>query len=217
MIALGLILLILMVLSGFISTFFFRPQKIEKKIDFLLINLETSNLDLPANLPKFLSSQLHTLSLTYPQELWFQDTGQIEMIIDPNLENDFRLIEPIKNKYNNYYEARLDLNSVQLLTGDTVIEPISENQRAYFIWKINPLASGNISGNLWFYMNIIDQSVNDQWRISRFALPIKMKVNNLLGLSLIHFRILLLSILVLLISIVMIIFRFSPVGNKKSR
>jgi len=186
---LGLILLSIFLLTTFASTFI-PVARIEKAIDFTIINPELSDASLPSDLPIYLFEEIRTLKLATPQWLWWNDPQYIVLSIQPKANNPTlkKSAEGGSVKYHVYLEARLELGLVHLQTGDTVIESVNANQSAQFLWQVKAETSGRARGNVWIFVNIIDSQSGNHWQLTRFALPLQMEVKDVIGLSLFSVR-----------------------------
>jgi len=179
---LGLILLSLFLLIGFASTFI-PVTRIEKKIDFTIINPELPDVDLPNGLPIYISEEMRTLKLAYPQWFWRGDTQFISLSIQPDATSQ-KPTQINQSRYHVYLEARLEVAFMQMVTGDTVIEAVDANQSAQFLWQIRAETSGRTKGNLWIFVNIADSQSDKTWRLTRFALPLQLEIKDIIGLPL---------------------------------
>jgi len=201
----GLTLLSAALLIGLIATFI-PFSRIEKTIDFTMINPEMTDANLPVDLPIYLLQELQVLKLSYPQQIWLEDVQFITLSITPKTNNAaLKLVNTDQVRYHAYLEARLDLGLVQILTGDSVIEAVKENQPTQFIWQVKPEISGGTNGFLWIFVNIADSQSDAAWQLTRFALPISMEAKDIFGLSLSSTRILILVGLVIAISALLIL------------
>lgn len=185
-----MVVLLLIFVFGLALTYLLPFPNVEKQITFTLLDRTSSPEDLPAELPDFLFVSQAELMLYHPQEMWLDEEGSVKVNINLpsiNLEQTVSLSE----KYTFYYEARMNLDSVVLRSGDTIFSPIRAGQRSQFHWDIIPVRSGYIAGNVWIYIHITDVAASQQWQITRFALPLRIQVVDILGLSLRNLRTLL--------------------------
>jgi hypothetical protein len=196
-----MVVLILIFILGLALTCLLPFPDVEKQIIFTLLDPRSSPEDLPADLPDFLFDPQAKLMLYHPQKIWLHEEGAVKVNITLPVTNNEQTAS-LYEKYNYYYEVRMNLDSVQLLSGDTIFAPIRPGQQSQFQWDIIPVRSGNITGNIWIYIHITDAAVSSQWQITRFALPLRFQVVNFLGLSLRTLRTLL--FLGLLLSVFML-------------
>ena len=202
-ISLGLILLSAVFLIALIATFI-PISRTEKTIDFTMINPAVPDVNLPVDLPIYLSEELRVLKLSYPEQMWLEDTQFITLSIISKVNNTAqKTVDSDQVGYHAYLEARLELGLVQVLTGNSVIEAVKEKQSMQFLWQIKPIISGRINGILWIFVNIADSQNGGSWQLTRFALPISMEVKDILGLSLSSARILILVVLAFAISVLL--------------
>ena len=216
-IMLGLILLSIFLLIT-VATTFIPLTRIEKTVDFTIVNLELSDANLPSDLPIYLSEEMRTLKLTTPQWLWRDDPQYIILSIQPKA-NDTTLQKPAEispARYHVYLEARLEVGIVQMLTGETVIEAVNANQSAQFLWQVKAETSGMVKGNLWIFVNITDSQSGNTWQLTRFALPLQMEIKDFIGLSLSSARSLALIGFFLVLSAGLVLLFFHPRNVKKS-
>ena len=216
-ITLGLILLSVILLITAAITYI-PVSRIEKNIDFTIINPDPSDPDLPTDLPIYLSEELRVLRLTYPQWLWLGDPQFITLSIQPKA-NDSTLqssAESSQIKYHVYLEARLDLGLVSLLSGDTVTEAVNANQPVQFLWKVEAEIHGMTKGNLWLFVNITDSKNGDTWQLTRFALPLQIESKKFIGLPLSSARTLTLIGFILVFSAGLVLLLFQPRNSKNS-
>jgi hypothetical protein len=209
-IKLGLILLSIILLMT-IATTFIPVTRIEKSIDFSMINPELPDANLPADLPVYLSEEIQELKLITPQWLWRGEPQYIDLSIQPKADNPTlqKSAEGSPMKYHVYLEARLELGLVQMLTGDTVIEAVNANHSAQFLWQVKAVKRGKARGNLWIFVNITDSQSGNTWKLTRFALPLQMEGKDVIGLSLSSVRSLTLIgfFLVMAAGLVLIVFQ----------
>ena len=213
---LGLILLSIFLLIT-VATTFIPVTQIEKTIDFTIVNPELPDVNLPADLPVYLSEELRVLKLTTPHWLWRDDPQYITLSIQPKA-NTPTLQKPAESspvRYHVYLEARLELGLVQMLTGDTVIEALNANQSAKFLWQVKAGTSGRTRGNLWIFVNIADSQGGNTWQLTRFALPLQMEIKDIIGLSLSSARCLALIGFFLVLSTGLVLLLFHPRNVKK--
>ena len=215
-IMLGLILLSVILLITAAMTFI-PVTRIEKSIDFTIINPKQSDSDLPADLPIYLSKELRVLRLTYPEWLWLDDPQFITLSIQPKADGSTlqSSADSSQTKYHVYLEARLDLGLIPLLSGDTVTEAVNVNQPAQFLWKVKAETHGMTNGNLWIFVNIADPLNGNTWQLTRFALPLQIESRGLIGLSLTSVRTLTLIGFFLMLFAGMVLFLFQPRNAKK--
>lgn len=197
-----MVALILIFVFGLALTYFLPIPTVEKQINFALLDRTSSSADFPADLPDFLFDSQTELTLLHPQKMWLDEEGAVKVNINlPGISHG--QTASLQEKYNHYYEVRMNLDSVELLSGDTIFAPIRSGQQAQFHWDIVPGRSGNITGNIWIYVHITDAAASQQWQITRFALPLRIQVVDFLGLSLRNLRTLM--ILGLLLSVFLLI------------
>jgi len=215
-IMLGLILLSIFLLIT-VATTFIPVTRIEKAIDFTIINPELPDTNLPTDLPIYLSEELRVLKLAYPQWLWRDDPQYIVLFIQPKANNPTlqKQAEGNPARYHVYLEARLELGLVQMLTGDAVIEAVNANQTAQFLWQVKAETSGRTRGNLWIFVNITDSQGGNTWQETRFALPLQMEIKDIIGLSLSSARSLALIGFFLILSAGLVLVFFHPRNVKK--
>ncbi len=182
-----MVVLLLIFILGLALTYLLPFPAIEKQINFALLDRKSWSGDIPADLPDFLFDSQAEMMLRHPQKIWLFEEGAVKVnIILPDLIQE--QTASLQEKYNNYYEVRMNLDSVELLSGDTIFAPIRSGQQAQFHWNIIPVRSGNITGNIWIYVHITDATGSSQWQITRFALPLRIQVVDFLGLSLRNLR-----------------------------
>ena len=202
-ISLGLILLSAVFLIALIATFI-PISRTEKTIDFTMINPAVPDVNLPVDLPIYLSEELRVLKLSYPEQMWLEDTQFITLSIISKVNNTAqKTVDSDQAGYHAYLEARVEMGLVQVLTGNSVIEALKEKQSLQFFWQIKPILSGRTNGFLWIFVNITDSQNNDSWQLTRFALPISIEVKDILRLSLSSARILILVVLAFAISVLL--------------
>jgi len=182
---------------GLISTYVLQPPLLEKDIPFSLLPRANSFQDLPADLPQYLFDENYVLTLKYPQKVWPREEAQISMTIVRSAWQGFQS-QPITDQHQYYYEVKLSLNSAEYMSGDTILEPFRQSQKAFFNWKFLPLVDGAMDGNLWVYFHIINPSTTDDWQLTRFSLPIRVQVIDFLGFSRNNLRVSLIILSVLL-------------------
>ena len=193
-----IIVLILIFIFGLALTNLLSFPIDEKQINFALLDRKSSPEDLPPDLPDFLFDSQAEMVLYHPQKMWLNEEGAVKVNINvPGINHE--QTASLSEKYNYYYEVRMNLELVELLSGDTIFAPIRRGQQSQFHWDIAPLQSGNVTGNIWIYVHITDSAASRQWQITRFALPLRIQVVDILGLSLRNLRMLL--ILGLLLSV----------------
>lgn len=184
------------VLLGFFATFVFQLPHLNRRITFSLIPETDSTLDLPADLLQWIRGQNFVLNLESPEKIWWQEQQQIRMNIFSNgLTSQSN---SLFSKYNLFYEVRLDLNSAQLLSGNTIVEALDLKNPTLFLWDFKPLITEDLNGKVWVYFHITDPFANAHWQYTRLAIPIQIKVISFLGLSLKSVRIFLLLLAVIL-------------------
>ncbi len=205
---LGLTLLSAAFLIALIATFI-PISRTEKTIDFKIINPQMPDANLPVDLPVFLLEELRVLRISYPKQIWLEDSQFITLSIIPKTKNAVvqKSVDGNQTRYHAYLEARLELGLVRILTGDSVIEAVKENQPTQFLWQVKPVISGKTNGILWIFVNIADSQSGGPWQLTRFALPISMEVKDIIGLSLSSARILILAVLIIAI-FTMLVVRF---------
>jgi len=193
----------LVVFLGLISTYVLPPPLVEKDLPFSLLPRAGSFQGLPADLPQYLFNENYVLTLKYPQKVWPREEAQISMTINRSAQQDF-LSQPIADQHQYYYEVKLSLNSAEYMSGDTILEPFRQSQKAFFNWKFLPLVDGDMDGNLWVYFHIIDPSTTEDWQLTRFSLPIHIQVIDFLGFSRNNLRVslIILSLLLALMNII---------------
>jgi hypothetical protein len=203
---LGLTLLSAAFLIALIATFI-PISRTEKTIDFAIINPQMPDANIPVDLPVFLSEELRVLRISYPKQIWLEDTQFITLSMIPKTNNTIvqNSVDGNQTRYHAYLEARLELGLVRILTGDSVIEAVKENQPTQFLWQVKPVISGRTNGILWIFVNIADSQSGGAWQLTRFALPISIDVKDIVGLSLPSARILILAVLVIAISAVLVV------------
>jgi hypothetical protein len=186
---------------------FIPISRTEKTIDFTIINPQMPDANLPVDLPVFLSEELRVLRISYPKQIWLEDSQFITLSIIPKTNNAVaqKSVDGNQTRYHAYLEARLELGLVRILTGDSVIEAVKENQPTQFLWQVKPVISGRTNGILWIFVNIADSQSSGAWQLTRFALPISMEVKDIIGLSLSSARILILAVLVIAISAMLVV------------
>ena len=212
----GLILLSIFLLIT-VATTFNPVTRIEKNVDFTIVNPELPDANLPTDLPVYLSEELRVLKLTYPQWLWRDDPQYITLSIQPQANNT-TLQKPAEinpARYHVYLETRLELGLVQMLTGDTVVEAVNANQSAQFLWQFKAETSGRTRGNLWIFVNITDSQGGNTWQETRFALPLQMEIKDIIGLSLSSARSLDLIGFFIVLSAGLVLLFFHPRNVKK--
>ena len=184
-IRLGMILLSIFLLITAAITFIPLTQ-IEKTLDFTVINPELPDSNLPSDLPTYLSKEMRNLKLVYPQWIWRDDLQYVVLSMQPKRRNPTlqEQTPEITGKYHVYLETRLELSTFQILTGNSVIEAMDENQTTQFSWQIKSEKSGRVSGNLWIFVNITDSQSGNTWQLTRFALPLQIETRDIFGLSL---------------------------------
>jgi hypothetical protein len=190
--------LILIFLSGLAISYFLPFPGVEKKINFALLDGKSSSEDLPVDLPNFLLDSQAELTLLLPEKIWLGEEASVNVKISLPFLKDKQNADLFK-KYSFFYEARMNLYPVELLSGDTIYTPIRPGQAAMFNWQLKPARRGSINGNIWIYVHITDATTSQQWQIPRFALPLHIQVVDFLGFSLRRLRTL--FILGLLLSI----------------
>jgi hypothetical protein len=204
-IILGLTWLSVVLLITLAATFI-PSSRTEKTIDFTMINPALTDVNFPADLPIYLLEELQVLKLAYPQQIWLEDMQLVTLSIIPKTINvSQKMVDSGQEKYHAYLEARLELGLVHVLSGDSVIEAVKENQPAQFLWQVKPVISGRTNGLLWIFVNITDSHGGAAWQLTRFALPISMEVKDIIGLSLSSARILILAVLVIAISALLVL------------
>lgn len=184
-IGLGMILLSILLL--FTASVTFIPMaRIEKTIDFTIINPELPDLSLPSDLPIYLLKEIRNLKLAYPQWIWRDDPQYVILSLQPITKNPSFQKQTLESpvKYHVYLEARLELSVVRMETGSSMIEAVDENQATQFSWKIRAEKSGRMSGNLWLFVNITDSQSGKTWQLTRFAIPLQIESKDIFGLSL---------------------------------
>jgi hypothetical protein len=203
---LGLTLLSAAFLIALIATFI-PISRTEKTIDFTIINPQMPDANLPVDLPIFLLEELRVLRISYPKQIWLEDSQFITLSIIPKTNNAVvqKSVDGNQTRYHAYLEARLELGLVRILTGDSVIEAVKENQPTQFLWQVKPVISGRTNGILWIFVNIADSQSGGAWQLTRFALPISMEVKDIIGLSLSSARILILAVSVVAISAMLVV------------
>ncbi len=213
---LGLFLLSILLFIT-VATTFIPVTRIEKTIDFTIINPELPDANLPTDLPVYLSEELRVLKLTYPQWLWRGDSQYITLIIQPKVDNSTsqESAEISPARYHVYLEARLELGLVHMLTGDAMIETVNAKQSAQFLWQVKAETSGRARGNLWIFVNITDSQNGNTWQLTRFALPLQMEINAIIGLSLSSVRSLAMIGFFLVLSAGLVLVFFHPRNVKK--
>jgi hypothetical protein len=186
---------------------FIPISRTEKTIDFTIINPQMPDANLPVDLPVFLLEELRVLRISYPKQIWLEDSQFITLSIIPKTNNAVvqKSVDGNQTRYHAYLEARLELGLVRILTGDSVIEAVKENQPTQFLWQVKPVISGRTNGILWIFVNIADSQSSGAWQLTRFALPISMDVKDIIGLSLSSARILILAVLVIAISAMLVV------------
>lgn len=207
------IVLILIFIFGLALTYWLPYPDIEKRIKFALLDQKSLSADLPADLPDFLFDSQNELMLFHPQKMWLHDEGAVRVNIRLPVVNHEKAAS-LSEKYNYYYEVRMNLDSVELHSGDTIFVPIRPGQNSQFQWVIIPQRSGQITGNIWIYVHIADAAASNRWQNTRFALPLRIQVVDFLGLSLRNLRMLL--VLGLFLSLFMMI-GFSLIGSFHKR
>jgi hypothetical protein len=217
-IKLGLLLISTILLTTFAFSFIPVPRTI-KTIDFAIINPGLVGADLPVDLPEYLSEELQILELKIPQWLWQGDPQTIILSIQPKVKDQIIRKQAGSGieKYSVYLEARLELVSVQMLTGETVIEAVDAHQSALFNWQVNAVTSGRARGNLWIFVNITDSQSGKTWQLTRFALPLQMEIKGFIGLSINFARVFTLIGFILVLSTASVLFFFSSDYIKKGR
>lgn len=203
-----MVILILIFGLGLALTYFLPLPTVEKQIKFALLDRQSLAEDFPADLPFFLFDSQVELTLNHPQKMWLHEQGAVKVGIVLPVINPQQTVN-LSEKYTHYYEVRLNLDSVELLSGDTIFAPIKPGQQSQFHWDIIPVRSDNITGNIWIYVHITDAAASRQWQITRFALPLRIQVVDFLGLSLQNLRTLM--ILGLLLS-VFLLMGFNLIG-----
>lgn len=172
-------------------TFLLPFPNVEKQINFALLDRNLLPESAPADLPDFLFDSQAELKLKQPQKLWLNEQGAVNVTINlPVLNHD--QTKHSSGKYILYYEMRMNLNSVELHSGDTIYAPIRPGVRSQFHWIFTPVRSGNFAGNIWVYVHVTDAMASSHWQSTRFVLPLRIQVVDFLGLSLRNLRALLL-------------------------
>jgi len=59
------------------------------------------------------------------------------MTINRSAQQDF-LSQPIADQHQYYYEVKLSLNSAEYMSGDTILEPFRQSQKAFSIGNFFP-------------------------------------------------------------------------------
>lgn len=182
-----MVVLLLIFIFGLAFTYLLPFPAIEKQIHFALLDRQSLSEVFPADLPDFLFDSQAEMKLHHPQKIWLLEEGAVKVTISlPVLTQE--QTESLQEKYNNYYEVRMNLDSVNLLSGDTIFAPIRPGQQSQFHWGIIPVRSGIITGNIWIYVHIANAAASQQWQFTRFALPLRIQVVDFFGLSLRNLR-----------------------------
>ena len=83
---LGLALLSAAFLIALIATYI-PISRTGKTIDFTIINPQMPDANLPVDLPVFLSEELRVLRISYPKQIWLEDSQFITLSIIPKTNN----------------------------------------------------------------------------------------------------------------------------------
>jgi hypothetical protein len=182
----SLTLLIIVVFSVIAYSYLPLAQS-QKTIPFSLLTSTDLQSDLPTDLPVYLAGEQRTLNLSYPAQLWAGEEGTISMSVNPVNPNALVSDESSNSNssgYNVDVETRLELDNIDILPGETIIEPIKEGKPLLFIYKINSNLTLQARGKLWVYLNIIQPQSGKNWQITRLAIPLESEINTFLGMML---------------------------------
>lgn len=184
---LSIIVFILLIILGLIFTYIINLPQTEKKVNFAIFDRESQVEDIPVDLPDYFYEPHAELTLLLRQKMWLHEEGAVNVNLTlPVISHE--KIASLYEKYNYYYEVRMNLESVKLLSGDTIFAPIRPGQQSQFHWGIIPVRSGIITGNIWIYVHIANAAASQQWQFTRFALPLRIQVVDFFGLSLRNLR-----------------------------
>jgi len=94
-------------------------------------------------------------------------------------------------------ETRIDVSNLRSEPGNVIVQPFVGADMQSFVFTISPLASGTLSGKLWFYAVLRGPASAEGQSLPLFAIPLELPVWTILGQPPVLVRYL--SLLVLLI------------------
>jgi len=88
----------------------------------------------------------------------------------------------ILDRYNLVAETRIDSVGYGLEPSGSMRQPIRPGQPIEFRWSLDPRKSGEYSGELWVYLNLVEKGGNGNDQVALLAFPFEIRVLSLFGL-----------------------------------
>jgi hypothetical protein len=136
-----------------------------------------------------------SITLQFPASLRLGETGQAILLIRP-AGGEPSTLDREKEK-SLHFQSRLDLPGVHALPVDLQSAEFDPAAGAEFPWRLLPVSGGDFEGTLKVYASRGDPLPPGEEGELIFAIPIKIRVTSILGLSLDLERFILLFVLVL--------------------
>lgn len=80
-------------------------------------------------------------------------------------------------------ETRIEMLGVILDPGEELIQPLQSGKKLSFIWQINPIISGDLEGEIWFYIKNLSKIQNGENRQPISVLNIHVHSVDLFGMT----------------------------------
>jgi len=129
---------------------------------------------------RFLELLRSKVTLSYPRSIWYMQTNHLILSIEYHQSQ----ADSLKDNCAVVLETFLDIADLHIEPGPRIYEPIAGNMNQVFIFRITAdRNTGIYKGNLWIYANISDEKIpTGPIRVPLFAVPLQIKLNDLLGI-----------------------------------
>jgi C1A family cysteine protease len=127
---------------------------------------------------------LSEFMINYPTFIWLNKTDEINVTISkPKINSGSEYIAKSSELCTIYLEVRVDSKGMAIEPGKRSFEAYSDKRTQNYIFNITPIKTQLMEGTIWIHANISHVKSEISERIPLFAIPFKIQVKSIFGIS----------------------------------
>ncbi len=123
-----------------------------------------------------------SFTLSLPKRIKLGTVEHLQLRLSPGSVNSNSKDE-IFSSYSLALESRLDLTGGTFTPQGLITAPITSGQTLVFIWNVQAVKTGDLSGTIWIYLSVMPLEKGSGEELALYALPVEIPVTTVLGLS----------------------------------